>query len=141
LQDADDGWKHVLTFVPVGAGQVVLVEENGWQGSDERVMQLLSGSASTAASAYWNVNWDNRYSVAVDGAMLGSLDYLDLDKNEIPALADDMQLITQVAGDAPSGWKAGFIAALEARAGLTIDAEWWDRPHPTLVVETLLRTA
>lgn len=138
LQDADDGWKHVLTFVPVAPGQVLLVEENGWQGSEERVLQLLSGSAGTAVSAYWNVNWDNRYSVAVGGAMLGSLDYLDLDKGGIPALAEDIELIKRVAENDPSGWKAGFVAALEARAGLSIDSQWWDRPHPTLVVETVL---
>lgn len=139
LQDGEDGWRDVVTFVAAGPGRVLLVEENGWQGADRRVLELLSAPGACAVSAYWNVNWTNRFSVAADGVLLGSLEYLDLDSADAPSsLAEDIRVIRQVAGDAPDGWKAGFLAGLEARAGFGVDAGWWQQEHPTLVVDGLL---
>jgi hypothetical protein len=139
LQDAEDGWKSVVNLVAVGPSRILLLEENGWQGAETAVLEVLSRGGGLAVSAYWNVNWTNRYSVAVDGRVLGALEYVGQNRIEgPPELAPDAALIERAAGADPAGWKVGFLAALEARAGFLIEAAWFEQQHPTLVVDALL---
>jgi hypothetical protein len=52
LQDDDGQWLEIVSFVGVGAGRVLLVEEDGYQGSDPRVLRRLSSPTGLAVSAY-----------------------------------------------------------------------------------------
>src|SRR5206468_226952 len=108
LQDGADGWHDVMTFIDAGPGRVLLVEENGFGGSDPRALTLLSRPNALAVSAYWNVNWSNRFSVASDGSLVGAVEFTQLEDDEVPpTLRADRDLIVGVAGTDPAGWKLG----------------------------------
>jgi hypothetical protein len=56
-------------------------------------------------------------------------------------LRADRDLIAGVAGTDPAGWKLGYLAALEKRAGFALSEAWFREEHPTLVVSGLLPPA
>lgn len=69
LRDAIDPWVTVLD-----AGDAVLVvEDNGFRGTDETVLRAAS-AGGRAASMFWNVNADTRLSFAEGGRLLASFE-------------------------------------------------------------------
>ncbi|WP_250033085.1 DUF6461 domain-containing protein [Paractinoplanes maris] len=67
-------------------GVVLVVEFNGYVGSDEGVLRAAS-SGGRAASMYWNVNMLTRLSFAEGGRLLAAFEYLD-DNDALPPEID-----------------------------------------------------
>ena len=74
-----------VTPVP---GAVLVVEADGYVGAQPETLARLS-VAGRAASMFWNVNENNRFSFAERGELLGSVDLFDA---EDPDYADEVDL-------------------------------------------------
>jgi hypothetical protein len=69
LRRAHDPW---ATALDVG-GAILVVEDNGWRGSDATVLRDAS-AGGRAASMFWNVNADTRLSFAEAGRLLAAFE-------------------------------------------------------------------
>jgi len=109
-----------VTVLDVGTA-VLAVEYNGWQGSDESILQQASASGR-AASVYWNgAIGMTRRSFAQDGLLLASFEWLrELDDEDIdPSVT---AALTGLDFDDPRYWVGAGLAAAERFTGYRVTA-------------------
>ncbi|HTW13962.1 MAG TPA: DUF6461 domain-containing protein [Nocardioides sp.] len=100
-------------------GGVVALELNGFQGSLEPVLGRLS-RLGPAASIFWNVNDDNAFTCARDGALVATVDMYDAEDPDDVDLPDDlMSLFVQADDEDASMWAVG-MAMVEAFTAVRI---------------------
>ena len=127
-----------LVHADVLGDAVVLLEPNGFLGSQRGVMAQLSGGGR-AHSAFWNVNGDNQLVYAADGRVVTEMDgqFPEDRAGENPAALDDdiADLFDVVGGTGAAGdWQAAMLAVIERRTGVALTARWLAEEHPTVVV-------
>ncbi|MGW0912332.1 DUF6461 domain-containing protein [Streptomyces sp. NPDC002784] len=105
---------------------VVILENNGYQGSREEVLRPLS-QLGRAASAFWNVNAHSQLSLAEEGLILSSFDSLFPD-DIYGTRPDAWQPLLQGISFGTSDWGAGLVA-LQRATGARLDDAWAAGPH------------
>jgi Family of unknown function (DUF6461) len=103
---------------------VVLLEDNGYQGSRPEVLRVLS-TAARVHNAYWNVTGNGRLSCAAHGSVLAVIDVLDETRRSgsAPDILDaDLQPLLDDRGSQPHFLKAAFLALIEIRTGVSLAA-------------------
>lgn len=110
------------------AGGVVIVEPNGFQGSQEQVLARLAGGAS-AASMFWNVNALNAFTWVRGGQVVASVDLHDAEKADDAETSDALELTADLhelwrsaAERETDPWAAG-LAMVEVATGIEIPHE------------------
>ncbi|HWO63126.1 MAG TPA: DUF6461 domain-containing protein [Umezawaea sp.] len=115
------------------AGWTFLAEDNGFHGSLPEVVARLS-TGTVAASAYWNVNFDSRITLAHDGRVLAAVEFAA----NGPVTGADPAAITPFLDGLdfsdPYRTCAAALAFLERVSGVRVPAGWSSAPHPASVV-------
>ncbi|MEL3946389.1 DUF6461 domain-containing protein [Streptomyces sp. LNU-CPARS28] len=111
---------------------VVVVEDNGYQGSREEVLRPLSRLGRTA-SAYWNVNAVSRLSLAEDGLIASAFEMILPEEPEYrfgvrPHAWDPLLEGLNLDDDTDCLWGTG-LAAVERASGARFDEAWVHGPH------------
>ena len=83
LRGTIEAW---VTVLDVG-GAVLVVEDNGFHGTDVAVLRAASAEGR-AASMFWNVNGVTRLSFAEGGDMLASFEPCENQEHDLPAVND-----------------------------------------------------
>ena len=104
------------------AGGVVVVENNGWRGTDETVLANAS-RGGRVASYYRSVNADMRFVLAVDGDIRAVFDPL---LDPVPAELSDA---ASGLGFAVESVEACSLALVERLTGIRLERDWLDEPH------------
>ncbi|MFF9899515.1 DUF6461 domain-containing protein [Streptomyces longispororuber] len=128
LEDMRDHYddRHLILVSRSGPA-VVVVEDNGYQGSREEVLRPLSRLGRTA-SAYWNVNAVSSLSLAENGLLSSVLDMVVPD-NAYGARPDAWQpLLHGLDLEDSDGWGTG-LAAVERATGAQLNQAWVQGPH------------
>lgn len=115
-------------------GWVLLAENNGWHGSHPPALQRLS-AGTVAVSAFWNVNRDSRISLARNGSVLASLDFV-ID-GDVPAV-----LAPYLSGAAFSDSyrkTAEALAFVEHVSGVRLTRAWARERHQASLLVDLTR--
>ncbi|WP_156727309.1 DUF6461 domain-containing protein [Streptomyces apocyni] len=137
LDDFPETVGEDVIFVSRSGPTVVVIENNGFQGSREEVLRPLSQLGRTA-SAYWNVNANNELSLAEDGLVLSSLDML-MPEDRYGTRPDAWQpLLHGIDFDAP-GWGSA-LTALQRATGARLDTAWAAGPHQAVDIVPVRRT-
>jgi hypothetical protein len=108
--EIDDEWAW---FTSSGEASVV-VEDNGVQGSRGTVLGLASRASSNgkAASVFWNVNGLVIFSCARKGKLVGSIELLDVDEDEledIPRSLHRLAMQANLEGSDPIAVAAAMV--------------------------------
>ncbi|WP_419994502.1 DUF6461 domain-containing protein [Streptomyces boninensis] len=111
-------------------GWVLLVEDNGYHGSQRRILARLS-EGTVAASVYWNVNRHSLLALAQDGRVLASMDYL-LRRRAPEGSAPDSVLpfLDGLDFEDAECADAAALTFLERVSGVRITATWAEAVHP-----------
>ncbi|WP_073484762.1 DUF6461 domain-containing protein [Streptoalloteichus hindustanus] len=119
-----------LVVVVPRDGWLFLVEDNGFHGARSATLSRLS-RRTVAASVYWNANLDSAISLAQDGEVLATCDFVVDD--EMPAGALRPFLDGLDFGDADL-MCAAAVAFLERGTSVRLDADWSVSPHIASVI-------
>ncbi len=115
---------------------VVVVEDNGYQGSREEVLRPLSRLGRTA-SAYWNVNAVSSLSLAEGGLIASAFEMIAPEEPEyrygVRPHAWDPLLEGLTLDDDACLWGAG-LAAVERASGAQFDEAWVHGPHRAMPI-------
>ncbi|MFI8933996.1 DUF6461 domain-containing protein [Streptomyces sp. NPDC053474] len=127
LEDLRNHYVTNLILVSRSGPTVVVVENNGYQGSREEVLRPLSRLGRTA-SAYWNVNAVSRLSLAEDGLIQSVLDMV-VPEDPFGARPDAWDPLLEGLDLADGhGWGEG-LTAVERATGVRFDDAWVRGPH------------
>ena len=126
--------QHVL-FDELPNG-VVLVENNGWEGSRPEVASKLSRE-SVLVSVYWSVNSDMSFMYAVDGDVVAWFDPLLVEQ---PWSGSDPGALDEHTNDLEFGVERALedsFRLAELVTGIEVQREWFDVPHRCVDVAPL----
>ncbi|WP_125264437.1 DUF6461 domain-containing protein [Streptomyces alboflavus] len=134
LRDQDRGDRILVSR---SGTAVVVVEDNGFQGSREEVLRPLSRLGRTA-SAYWNVNAVSRLSLAEDGLIASAFEMILPEEPEYrfgvrPHAWDPLLEGLNLDDDTDCLWGTG-LAAVERASGAQFDEAWAHGPHRTVPI-------
>ena len=125
---------HVL-FDALPRG-VLLVENNGWEGSRPEVASKLSRDGELV-SIYWSVNAHMRFMYAVDGDVVVWFDPLLVEQSWA---GSDPEALDEHTNDLEFGEERAledsFLLA-ELVTGVAVQREWFDVPHRCVDVTPL----
>jgi Family of unknown function (DUF6461) len=110
----------VAAVVPT-EGAVVVVENNGFEGSRSEVLRPLSRHGR-AGSVYWNVNDHMRVSFAESGRLLCAFDPVAPQQR----WGDDPARVEPILGDldrSPAAWVASGMLAVERFTGVAVSPQ------------------
>ncbi|MFG3253408.1 DUF6461 domain-containing protein [Streptomyces sp. NPDC048172] len=128
LEELSEHYDRDLVLISRSGPAVVVVENNGYQGSREEVLRPLSRLGRTA-SAFWNVNAVSRLSLAEDGLISSALDMVVLDEEPFGARPDAWEpLLEGLDFEIDERWGVG-LAAVERATGARFDDAWARGPH------------
>jgi hypothetical protein len=102
-------------------GAVLVAEPFGVEGSRPEMAKRLSSPAGFAVSVFWNVEWDNAFTVAEDGILVVQFDMRDpgsrwgRDPDRFAPLLENFD-----AGD----WMVSGLALAEVLTGLRLPENW-----------------
>jgi hypothetical protein len=109
-------------------GDVLVAENNGWQGSRPEVLEAVS-RGGRAASVYWSVNADMGFVYAVDGVVVAWFDPLLV---ELEWTGSDPESVRRQATDLPfgvDGPRSASLALVTRLIGPRLERSWLERPH------------
>jgi hypothetical protein len=109
-------------------GDVLVAENNGWQGSRPEVLEGVS-RGGRAASVYWSVNADMAFVYAVDGVVVAWFDPLLV---EHEWTGSDPDSVRRQATDLPFGLhgpRSASLALVERLIGAHLEQSWLGQPH------------
>jgi hypothetical protein len=128
------GWEFedlpVIHLNQVGPA-VVMAEVMGNEGVRDEVLRWLSDGAAVHSSWWGEANGRSFLCYAAFGRVLTRLEHLDDDRasGEQPTALDEDRAALRDDLDYPAQ-----LAFVERRTGIRLDADWLDRPHPTVVL-------
>jgi cell wall assembly regulator SMI1 len=128
----DDDRRQPRWYLDSTAGTVTLLEVNGSQAARPVVLRQLSGRSNQMFSAFWNAEGDNAFSYAAGDDVVTRFDGRDPARRSgsgPDALATEQEPLWAAAG---GSWQAAMLALVEYRTGVRLDADWFERPHPTV---------
>ncbi|GAA3842829.1 hypothetical protein GCM10022243_06600 [Saccharothrix violaceirubra] len=110
-------------------GWVLLAHDNGWEGASTEVLARLS-TGTTAAVAYWNVDFDSSLAVAVDGRV-HAFEFIVGESTDDPVLGPYLDGLDFEDAERMC---AASLAFVERVSGVRLTDEWIRAPHPVSAV-------
>ncbi|MDJ1137456.1 DUF6461 domain-containing protein [Streptomyces iconiensis] len=128
LEELGAYYAEELVLVSRSRSAVVVVENNGYQGSREEVLRPLSRLGRTV-SAFWNVNAVSRLNLAEDGLIASEFDMIAPEEEPYGSRPDAWEpLLKGLVFESGARWGAG-LAAIERATSARFDDAWLDGPH------------
>jgi hypothetical protein len=127
--DSEDGPEQFLDGLEAWVGSVdeavLIVEENGFQGSRSEVLRPAPKASATglAVSVFWNVNGLVMFSVARRGKMVCSAELMDCDPEELPRAVRRLARLTE---DEEADLVSIAAAMVEQLTGVAFDRDTVD---------------
>lgn len=129
---------------------VVVIEDNGFQGSRTEVLRVASRASASgkAASIFWNVNGVVIFSCAQKGTVVAAVELLGLDDDELASLPRSVRSLARLCEDESVDLVAVGASMVEAFTGVEFgegvlrnglmadlvpppaDLRGWERGHP-----------
>jgi len=128
--DAIGDYGHAQVFTV--ADRVVVLENNGWAGSDLDVAVRASAGGGVFMSAYWNVDALSRLVQAVDGKVTANLE--PLFAADPPQVGDVDPVWLDGGAFTPSTYRSACLAVIQQQTDVAFDRDWLDAAWPTFQI-------
>jgi hypothetical protein len=125
----------VVQLAEVGSA-VVLFEVNGSQGQRPEVLRWLSEGASVHG-VYWHVNGADRLVYAAYGKVITGVDVFRPESRhgvDPAALDEELQELVALRADDGNEYRPAAMAVVERCTGVRLEAEWFERPRPSVII-------
>jgi len=133
---AHDHFPAGVVHLAQAGSAVTLFEVNGREGQRPEVLRWLTDGAC-AHSVYWHVNGGDLLAYAAYGKLITGVDVFSPEHrhgDDPAALDDDLQELIALRADDASDYRPAAMAVVEARTGVRLQPDWFERPRLSVII-------